>query len=157
MEHKIILLADDDRDDSEMFCEALAEIDGSIACLCTINGEALLKKLNGLIQKPDLIFLDLNMPIMNGWECLRLLKEDEQTQNIPVIMISTSSHQKEIDIAMSLGALCYFVKPNSFSELTSILKVITANLGSGLKEALLALQADGSRHIHVAIGGIPQQ
>lgn len=148
MDHKVILLADDDSDDTEMFCEALADIDPGIICHCAINGRELLKMLNELSEKPQLIFLDLNMPIMNGWQCLKLLKEDERYKHIPVIMISTSSHQLEMDMAANLGALCYFVKPNSFNVLTQVLKAIAENLGAGLKDALLDLQAGGSRHIH---------
>ena len=116
MVQKIILLADDDRDDTEMFCEALAEIHDTVICHSAINGHELLKKLNEITEKPDLIFLDLNMPIMNGWDCLKLLKENESTRDIPVIMISTSSHKKEMDVAMSLGAICYFVKLNTLEN-----------------------------------------
>lgn len=149
MEQKIILLADDDRDDTEFFCEALAGIDQSIACNCIGNGLELLSKLEGMSEKPHLIFLDINMPVMNGWQCLKALKEDARYRTIPVIMISTSSHGREINIASDLGALCYFVKPHNFNELKRVLKVITENLGTGLKGALLELEAAGSKHIFV--------
>jgi CheY-like chemotaxis protein len=145
MEQKIILLADDDRDDIEMFCEALEEIDNTVTCYWTINGEELLNKINGLIDKPNLIFLDVNMPIMNGWGCLKALKEDKRYSDIPVIMISTSSHKEDIDAAISLGALCYFVKPNDFKDLIYVLQIITDNLGTGLKEVLD--QTQGKKYI----------
>lgn len=147
MEQKIILLADDDSDDTEMFCEALESTDDNLICHCLINGVELLKKLNDLNQKPHLIFLDLNMPLMDGWECLKILKKDLNYQDIPVIMISTSSHKTEINNALDLGALCYFVKPNNFNELTQILHLITANLDGDLKNEIINLQKSGSGSI----------
>lgn len=149
MEQKIILLADDDRDDTEMFCEALEEIDNTIICYCTINGEELLYKINGLTEKPNLIFLDLNMPIMDGWDCLKILKADKRYSDIPVIMISTSSHKEDMDAAISLGALCYFVKPNTYNELKTVLQVVTTNLESGLKNAIANLKAEGYTSIYI--------
>jgi CheY-like chemotaxis protein len=149
MNQKIILLADDDVDDTEMFCEAIENIDKSIVCHCAVNGKELLNKLNALVEKPQLIFLDVNMPVINGWECLRMLKEDEKYRNIPVIMISTSSHKKEMDIAWDLGALCYFIKPNNFNELSEVLEAITANLGTTLLDTLQNIQNNGSSHIFI--------
>lgn len=150
MKQKAILLADDDRDDTDMFCEALAMIDGHIACHCVSNGSELLSKLDEMDEKPELIFLDVNMPVMNGWQCLKLLKASSRYKDIPVIMISTSSHKREMDIASDLGALCYFVKPHNFNELVRMLKVIASNLGDGLKDAIIKLKNDGTGHISCA-------
>ncbi|MBF4493348.1 response regulator [Flavobacterium sp. JLP] len=147
MDKKIILLADDDMDDTDMFREALVDIDENIICHIADNGSEALKILNELDEKPNLIFLDLNMPIMNGWDCLKLLKKDKIYQDIPVIMISTSSHKNDIETAASLGAICYFVKPNSYNNLKQILQSITANLGAGLKSAIDNLQKSQSENI----------
>ncbi|KRD12984.1 histidine kinase [Flavobacterium sp. Root901] len=147
MKKKIILLADDDIDDTEMFCEALEEIDEDIVCHCAANGKEVFEILNGITEKPELIFLDLNMPIMNGWDCLTLLKKNADYQDIPVIMISTSSHKKDMESASGLGSMCYFVKPNNFKDLKEVLRVITSNLGGDLKEALINFQKSGSKHI----------
>jgi len=142
MDKKLLLLADDDIDDTEMFCEALAVVDENIICHCAKNGSEALKILNDLNEKPELIFLDLNMPVMSGWDCLKIIKKDQRFQEIPVIMISTSSHQKDIDTASELGAICYFVKPNSFTDLKNILEEIISNLGKGLNEAIANLQVN---------------
>lgn len=147
MEQKIILLADDDRDDREMFHEALESIDKNLICYSAINGSELLQKLYGLENKPDLIFLDMNMPVMNGWQCLKALKNDKRFTHIPVIMISTSSHQKEMETSIELGALCYLIKPNNFKELIQLLESIKANLGNKLLEALVDLQVKGNKNI----------
>jgi len=142
MDKKLLLLADDDIDDTEMFCEALAVVDENIICHCAKNGSEALKILNDLNEKPELIFLDLNMPVMSGWDCLKIIKKHQIFQEIPVIMISTSSHQKDIDTASELGAICYFVKPNSFTDLKNILEEIISNLGKGLNEAIANLQVN---------------
>lgn len=147
MGNKIILLADDDNDDTELFHEALRDIDSTIECFCSGNGSELLESLDKMEKNPDLIFLDLNMPIMNGWQCLKALKETERYREIPVMMISTSSHQKDIDMATGLGAVCYFVKPSSFHELTEVLGVITSNLGTQLKKAIAELKKSSPRMI----------
>ncbi|MXN93341.1 response regulator [Flavobacterium sp. Sd200] len=150
MGQNIILLADDDRDDREMFQEALEIINDDLLCYSAVNGDELLKQLQGLEELPDLIFLDMNMPVMSGLECLKVLKDDPRYSTIPVIMISTSSHRKEMDDSLILGAQCYFVKPNDFRDLVEILKVITANLGSGLQDALTVLNSKGCKHIHIS-------
>ncbi|QSW89293.1 MULTISPECIES: response regulator [Flavobacterium] len=144
---KIILLADDDRDDTEMFCEALGEIDENIKCHCAENGSEALQILNTLDEAPSVIFLDLNMPIMNGWDCLKELKSDKRYKDVPVIMISTSSHKNDMDTASKLGAICYFVKPNNFKDLKQVLHSITSNLESSLKDTILSLHSGGSRHV----------
>ncbi|RZJ53159.1 MAG: response regulator [Flavobacterium sp.] len=147
MDKKIILLADDDLDDTEMFCEALEDINENIICHCAANGNEALKILEELDKNPELIFLDVNMPVMSGWECLKALKKDKRFKDIPVIMISTSSHKKDMDIAADLGSMCYFVKPNHFNDLKHVLSSIALNLGPNLKDALMKLQTNGSGHV----------
>jgi len=154
MNKKIILLADDDTDDTEMFCEALADIDENIICCTAYNGGEALKLLTELDEKPKLIFLDLNMPVMNGWECLKLVKKDNQYDDVPVIMISTSSHKNDIETASTLGAVGYFVKPNSYADLKHILHSITENLESGLQDAIANLQKKGYINIFGFNGAI---
>lgn len=148
MEDKIFLLADDDSDDKEMFAEALTSIDKTIIFHTAVDGREALKMLDELNAKPQLIFLDVNMPVMNGWQCLKALKEDERYKQIPVIVISTSSHQRDIDIARDLGALCYFTKPNDFNDLKNVLQVIVENIHTNLAGALQSMQASGFSHVY---------
>ncbi len=128
MAKKILLLADDDIDDRELFCEALEIIDRDIICHIVADGREALNMLDRLDTLPQLIFLDINMPVMDGWQCLKKLKENARYRNIPVIIIYTSSHQREITIAKSLDALCYFTKPHNFNELIRVLQAIVNNL-----------------------------
>ena len=118
------LLADDDLDDASLFCEALSDIDPALKCHTVENGRQVFEFLSHQINRPDVIFLDINMPIMNGWDCLRKLKEDSGFKNIPTIMYSTSSAKKDIEMAYGLGAFAFLSKPEEFHELSNILKTV---------------------------------
>ncbi|GAA3757542.1 response regulator [Flavobacterium ginsengiterrae] len=142
-----ILLADDDMDDIEMFCEALETVNENIVCICAENGEHTWRLLNEMESKPQLIFLDINMPVMNGWECLKLIKSTQEYKDIPVIIISTSSYKNDMDKASDLGATGYFVKPNDFNDLKYLLNAITSNLGPDLGKALVNLQKAGTKYV----------
>lgn len=145
---KIFLLADDDSDDTLLFCEALQEIDPLITCYYATDGNQVLEILQDKnLKTPQIIFLDINMPGMNGWQCLKLLKEKEEYRHIPVVIYSTSSHQKEANTALNLGALCFFTKPSDFIELKEILKVLAANLEGNLMEAIGSYNAIRSRKV----------
>ncbi len=117
------LLADDDEDDQLLFREALADIDPSITCEIAKNGQDALKFLQqNLSHPPTLIFLDLNMPIMNGLKCLSEIKRSPSLQHLPVIIYSTSSHRQYVDESMLLGAKDFFVKPSDYSGLKDYLR-----------------------------------
>src|SRR5215216_7180747 len=108
----LFFLADDDADDQEIFKEALSEIDKSIRCLTASSGEEALSKLTGGLKPlPDYIFLDLNMPRMDGLQCLTEIKKIKILKNIPVIIYSTSSAQKDVEETRKLGADYFITKP----------------------------------------------
>lgn len=122
---KKFFLADDDPDDQELFLEALQLIDNRSECETAFNGqEALQKLLHGRKPLPDFIFLDLNMPGMNGTQCLAEIKKHETLQHIPVIIYSTSSDNKDIEDTLQYGAAYFLQKPNRFEELLVSLKKI---------------------------------
>src|SRR5882762_9611818 len=98
------LLIDDDTDDRELFSEALATVDPVIVCdQATDGAEALDRLRRSELCEPDIIFLDINMPVMNGWQFLTKLKSEEKYKHIPVIVYSTSSNQKDKRIADEMG------------------------------------------------------
>ena len=132
---KIFLLADDDTDDTQLFLEALEAVDPSVVCYCASDGSEVLNILSNK-ERPQVIFLDVNMPGMNGWQCLKEIKNTEAYKQIPVIMYSTSAHEREVYIALDLGAICFFTKPHDFNELKNILQVITENIHTNLLEAV---------------------
>lgn len=127
---RIFLLADDDRDDREMFSEALAALDPQIVCDGVEDGRAALKFLSASTIYPSVIFLDINMPVMDGWELLRKLKSDTQYLNIPVVVYSTSSRAKDRTTAMDLGATCFVTKPDNFKLMKGMLKAVVDSLNS---------------------------
>jgi len=116
--HKTFLIIDDDTEDCEFFCEAINELDPSASCLIMNNGEDALRTLkDGTAFRPDYIFLDLNMPRMNGRECLRELKNDQSLEKIPVVIYSTSSSQTDKDDTKKMGAVYFLTKPSEFAKL----------------------------------------
>jgi CheY-like chemotaxis protein len=125
---KKFLLVDDDVDDAMLFREALAEIDKSIIFYNAFDGQEAFHKLNSkTFEEPDLIFLDINMPVMNGWEFLFQLKRDTSYEHLPVIMFSTSPDKRNVDKALDMGALCFFTKPDEYTKLKEILSVVVRN------------------------------
>jgi CheY-like chemotaxis protein len=88
---------------------------------------------------PNVIFLDINMPQMNGWQCLSALKSDPATKEIPVIIYSTSSHERDKQIAMELGASGFITKPSNYHSLRSILTSIAGNLHSDISRTIKSL------------------
>ncbi len=131
------LLADDDADDADLFCEALASIIPPVECHTAENGLKLFELLSKQdIGIPDIIFLDINMPMMDGWECLRMLKGNSDYKSIPTIMYSTSSARRDIDMAYRLGAQLFLTKPENFSELSKILEIVATSAKGSLLDRL---------------------
>src|SRR5687768_3675924 len=107
-----LLYVDDDSEDKEIFSEALSQIDPAILCLTASDGEEGLAKLALLLTPPDFIFLDLNMPRMNGKEMLKELKKSPKFSTIPVIIYSTSLLKHDVLLLNELGAYMCFEKPS---------------------------------------------
>jgi CheY-like chemotaxis protein len=128
---KRFLVIDDDSDDRELFSEALACVDPEIVCDQATDGAEALKRLIAQdIAKPDIVFLDINMPIMNGWQFLTRLKNEEQYKHIPVIVYTTSSNVKDRMIADDLGALCFITKPHAFGRLKNLLGIVVTHVNA---------------------------
>ena len=126
---KQVLLIDDDRDDAELFKEALWEVNSSIAFEHYDDSKA---GLNVLLEKhsdlPDVIFLDINMPIVSGWQCLSEFKKTNHLKHIPVIMFTTSSQDREREIAKELGADGFITKPSEYKALKELISsVVNSN------------------------------
>ncbi len=106
-----IYIIDDDADDRDFLTDVLKELYPGIECFTASNGQEGLKKLEtGAVPLPSLIFLDLNMPRLNGRQVLARLKADPAWQAVPVFIYTTSSNQKEIEELKALGAADYVVK-----------------------------------------------
>ena len=119
-----ILLIDDDEDDHEIFVTATREISQDIQCSSLFDASEALSKLKNKQINPDLIFLDLNMPVMTGQQFLSAIKSDDELKGIPVIIFSTSSERRTIEQVKKLGAYDFITKPGLYDELVTILKPI---------------------------------
>jgi CheY-like chemotaxis protein len=122
IEPKICLLVDDDPDDQEVFLTALSEVSSSALCLVAPDGDRALELLHNEDTMPDYIFLDLNMPRMNGFEFLAAMRKSSILKNIPVIVYSTTSQQSHIEKVKKLGATEFFTKTYKYNELCALLK-----------------------------------
>lgn len=133
-----ILLTDDDEDDREFFAEAVEDLDLNHPVEFCKNGIELLDRLGDTtLGIPDIIFLDLNMPILSGFETLQQIREDVRFKDVPVIAIySTSATIDGINNTFGLGANAYIIKPIAFSDLKKLLKkVIETDWQEKLKHA----------------------
>jgi CheY-like chemotaxis protein len=115
---KTIMIVDDDADDRNLFYEALMEVDPSCQFISACNGEHALETLQSPgFTLPDFIFLDLNMPRMNGWQCLENLRKNKSCAGIPVIIYTTSQASEDDEKAKEPGAVYFLTKPNRFKDL----------------------------------------
>jgi CheY-like chemotaxis protein len=112
----VILYVDDDPEDIEIFVEAVKENDSSIKCLIANNGKQAMDILHSDLL-PDFIFLDINMPVINGGVILTEIRKDTKFRDIPVIMYSTTMNQREIDEYKKMGASHFLMKHNHFQDL----------------------------------------
>ena len=121
-----ILLADDDGDDCLLFQDAFDELDLSAALTTVHNGEQLMQLLLNSPELPDILFLDLNMPRKNGFECLSEIKQNEKLKQLPVIIFSTSFEPDIVDLLHKNGAQHYICKPNEYGILLKVIhQVVT--------------------------------
>ncbi len=122
-EYLNLLLADDDTDDCLFFTEALEELQVSAKLTTVHDGEQLMQLLTKeKDQLPNVLFLDLNMPRKNGFECLAEIKLDEKLNHLPVIIFSTSYEQRVVNELYAGGAQYYIRKPSDFSQLKMIIQ-----------------------------------
>ena len=117
-----ILLADDDIDDCHFFKEALESLPQTTALTTVHDGDELMKYLSENTERlPHVLFLDINMPRKNGFECLAEIKTNEDLKDLPVVMYSTSGSKDKINILFNTGADVYIRKPGNFAQLVQVI------------------------------------
>jgi len=119
---KGILLVEDDIEDQEFFIEAISDVNHAVLHGIAANGKEALEKLATTPILPDIIFMDIRMPVMDGLECLAAIIRNPITTNIPVIMLSNSLDQ--VAEANSIGAMAFIKKPTLPTVLGSKLSQI---------------------------------
>jgi CheY-like chemotaxis protein len=122
MKCRQLLYVDDDEDDQELFQMAVAEIDDGIECISAFDATTAWRKLMDSEWKPNLIFLDLNMPVIDGWEFLKRIRRRNDFNDIEVIVLSTSSNPSIIQSLKEMGARDFITKPGSYPELVNLLQ-----------------------------------
>lgn len=125
----LITLADDDEDDRLLFTDAFDELKINTVVSTFNNGQLLMDYLNNPDSVlPHIIFLDLNMPIKNGIDCLKEIKQNDKFKNIAIAIYSTSSSDEDVENTFVLGANVYIKKPSEFNTLKEVLNdVVTTN------------------------------
>lgn len=118
-----VLLADDDEDDRMIFLDALAMARNPTQATTVNDGVQLMQYLiaQPKHQLPDILFLDLNMPVKSGLECLKEIRLHPVFKNITVAIYSTSGSAEDIENTFIQGANVYIKKPSDFNELVRIL------------------------------------
>jgi CheY-like chemotaxis protein len=125
---KTVMIIDDDDDDRNLFCEALEEIHPSCHLIAVSNGRESLEKLKiPHIELPDLIFLDLNMPVMNGLQCLDQIRQIDALKLVPVVIYTTSSRIENLSKLKASEPLYFLTKPARFKEIVAVVTYLTTN------------------------------
>ena len=129
MKESHILLVEDNEGDIVLAIEAFEETNINSKISVVKNGRDALDFLlrrRGFedVDKPDLILLDLNIPIFNGLDVLKTIKADDMLKRIPILILSTSSNQKEINKAYEYHANSYIIKPLNMEDYLKVISKI---------------------------------
>lgn len=128
----LIYLTDDDEDDRFFFEEALMEISEPNEIVSFSNGVDLMASLHDRPGRlPDVIFIDLNMPLMNGEECIEDIRNEEKFESIPLVVYSTACDDDHLEHLKNMGANSYLQKPNTFPRLKEKLQTVLAKIVNG--------------------------
>ncbi|MBC7535834.1 MAG: response regulator [Ferruginibacter sp.] len=131
-----IILADDDKDDCLLFKDAVEELHLPVQLTTVHDGDELMQHLEVISKNlPYALFLDLNMPRKNGFECLTEIKKNSDFNKIPVIIYSTSYDQEKANIIYNEGAHYYICKPSDFEELKNMIHKAIMLLGKNNLQA----------------------
>ncbi|HET8964311.1 MAG TPA: response regulator [Chitinophagales bacterium] len=120
-----VFLADDDEDDRLFFKDAIKEVSPETELFMVKDGLELMNILHSFPDRmPNVIFLDLNMPVKNGFECLEDIKKDDKLKDLPVVIFSTTLQEDAVNRVYNQGANYFVCKPASFSQLKNVIKRI---------------------------------
>lgn len=127
-----ILVAEDEKDIRELIAYSLSVL-GGFEVVQASNGAEAVEKLGNMVAAggalPDLILMDVRMPRMTGYEACAKLKENKETQNIPVVFLSAKGQEQEIATGLGVGAQDYILKPFAPDGLISSVKKILQAVG----------------------------
>ncbi len=126
-----IVVADENLDDHELVKSALNDCDLNHIVTSVYNGEQLMDLLHRrgfyntqISHLPDMIILDVKIPLIGGLDVLEQIKSNDRFKNIPVYILSSAKTQSDAEKAVALGAVDYFVKPHGYADLANLIKKI---------------------------------
>jgi len=117
-----ILLIDDDRDDLEIFIQALDAVVDNLKCCTSSDPVSALRQLSCSNKLPDVVFLDINMPRLNGYEFVKEVKNAERLKDLDIILISNPPRELVIPKISQYQKVRYLVKPASYDGLKHSLR-----------------------------------
>ena len=129
-----ILYIEDDIDDIELFQEALSNVDPTINLVSANSFSDALRKLDGKVLKPDAIFVDYHLPGVDGYQCVKDLKNDDELRRTPIILLSSTITSQQVDDFNKLGVYYFLSKTALLSDMTPALKVIIDSLCKGKEQ-----------------------
>lgn len=129
MKKLIILLVEDNEEDAFLIRETFEDRNFLKELYHVVNGAEAIQFLNKSkhyedVETPDLILMDINMPVMDGHQALEKIKSDERFNHIPILMLTTSSRKEDIIKAYKKHTSSYIVKPDNIYELDDIAEAI---------------------------------
>ncbi|HEX9958963.1 MAG TPA: response regulator [Fibrella sp.] len=144
MNQHTIFVAEDDEDDQFLLRTAFASTGVACDLVFFTNGEELINQLAISAHRPTLVLLDLNMPVMDGFQTLSYLRNQDAYRTMPVLVLTTSSQREDVTKAYSLGANSFITKPHQYADLTRSVQQLqqfwlsTASVPKGNKAQLPA-------------------
>lgn len=135
---KFILLVDDDEDDRLFFQEVLEDLDHPVQLRTAEHGMDALEQLE-LNNKPDAIFLDLNMPVLDGHECLKRIRSNPLYDDIKIIIYSTSYNPETAKVLERDGANHYIRKPSNYLSLIDVIKNALSVINDGAENKIFLI------------------
>ncbi|MCK7590628.1 response regulator [Subsaxibacter sp. CAU 1640] len=140
-QHIFLLLVDDDEDDRVLFEEVLEDLGQKVQLKTAEHGLDAVKQLENLTShRPDAIFLDLNMPVMDGHECLKYIRSKSSYDDIKIIIYSTSYNPETVKTLEVEGANHFIRKPSNYLTLVEVIKNALSIIkrGDGHQKFLIA-------------------
>lgn len=117
---KVVLLVEDDEDNRDLVAFVIARSRMDVELVLAENGQEALDK--SFAKPPDLILMDMQMPVMDGWAAVPILKADERTKNIPIVAFTAQAKPEDKARARELGCIDYYTKPMDPEELLAFVQ-----------------------------------
>jgi CheY-like chemotaxis protein len=117
---KVVLLVEDDEDNRDLVSFVIARSRMDVSLVIAENGQEAIDK--AFANPPHLILMDMQMPVMDGWHAVPLLKADERTKDVPVIAFTAQAKPEDKQRAREMGCSDYYTKPMDPEELLALIK-----------------------------------